>query len=73
MTTFKWLARFALASTMVPALPAKTQCPGNVASVPLRLVNGYQMIVPLSVNPSGPYQFLLNGHADYGDRPISGR
>jgi hypothetical protein len=60
MTTFKWLASFALAATMVPTLPAKTHCPGNVASVPLRLVNGYQMIVPVSVNHSGPYQFLLD-------------
>jgi Aspartyl protease len=61
MTTFKWLASsFALAVTMVPALPAKTHCPGNVASVPLRLVTGYQMIVPVSVNHSGPYQFLLD-------------
>jgi hypothetical protein len=60
MTTFKWLASFALAATMVPALPAKTHCPGNVASVPLRVLNGYQMIVPVSVNHSGPYQFLLD-------------
>jgi hypothetical protein len=60
MTTFKWLASFALTATMVHALPAKTHCPGNVASVPLRLVNRYQMIVPVSVNHSGPYQFLLD-------------
>jgi len=60
MTTFEWIASFVLAATMVPALSAKTQCPGNVASVPLRLVNGYQMIVPVSVNHSGPYQFLLD-------------
>jgi predicted aspartyl protease len=60
MTTFKWLASFALAATMVPALPAKTHCPGNVASVPLRVLNGYQMIVPVSVNHAGPYQFLLD-------------
>ena len=60
MKTFEWIASFVLAATMVPALPAKTQCPGNVASVPLRLVNGYQMIVPVFVNHSGPYQFLLD-------------
>jgi predicted aspartyl protease len=60
MTTFKWLASFALTATMLPALPAKTHCPGNVASVPLRVLNGYQMIVPVSVNHSGPYQFLLD-------------
>lgn len=61
MTTFKWLATsFALAATPLPALSAKTRCPGNGESVPLRLVNGYQMIVPVSVNHSGPYPFLLD-------------
>jgi hypothetical protein len=60
MTNFKWFASFLLAATMVPALPAETRCPGNVASVPLRLVNGYQMIVAVSVNHSVPYDFLLD-------------
>lgn len=60
MTTFKWLASFALAATMVPALPAKTHCPGNVASVPLRVLNGYKMIMAVSINHSGPYEFLLD-------------
>ena len=60
MTNLKWFASFLLAVTMVPALLAETRCPGNVASVPLRLVNGYQMIVAVSVNHSGPYDFLLD-------------
>ncbi len=45
MTNFRWFASFVLAATMASALQAETQCPGNVESVPLRLVNGYQMIV----------------------------
>ena len=60
MSAFKWFASFVLAATIVPALPAKPHCPGNVASVPLRLVNRYQMIVEVSVNHSGPYNFLLD-------------
>src|SRR6266568_3577850 len=60
MTNFKWLASFVLAATMVPTLLAETHCPGNVASVPFRLVNRYQMIVAVSVNHSGPYDFLLD-------------
>lgn len=60
MTSFKCLACFALAIAMVPALPAKTHCPGNVASVPFHLLNGYQMIVPVSINHSGPYPFLFD-------------
>src|SRR5664280_3733328 len=60
MANFKWLASFVLAANMVPALLAETHCPGNVESVPFRLVNRYQMIVPVSVNRSGPYNFLLD-------------
>ena len=60
MSAFKWFASFVLAATIVPALPAEPLCPGNVASVPLRLVNRYQMIVEVSVNHSGPYNFLLD-------------
>jgi hypothetical protein len=60
MSAFKWFASFVLAATIVPALPAEPRCPGNVASVPLRLVNRYQMIVEVSVNHSGPYNFLLD-------------
>src|ERR1700751_5396702 len=60
MTNFKWLACFVLTGAIVPALSAKTHCPGNVASVPLHLLNGYLMVVAVSVNHSGPYQFLLD-------------
>jgi hypothetical protein len=60
MSAFKWFASFVLAATIVPALPAEPPCPGNVASVPFRLVNRYQMIVEVSVNHSGPYNFLLD-------------
>jgi len=60
MSAFKWFASFVLAATIVPALPAEPHCPGNVASVPFRLVNRHQMIVEVSVNHSGPYNFLLD-------------
>lgn len=60
MTNFKWFVGFVLAANMVPALLAETRCPGNVESVPFHLVNRYQMIVSVSVNHSGPYNFLLD-------------
>ncbi len=60
MSTFKWFASLVLAATIVPALPAEPHCPGNVASVPLHLTNRHQMIVAVSVNHSGPYNFLLD-------------
>jgi hypothetical protein len=60
MSTFKWFASLVLAATIVPALPAEPHCPGNVASVPLHITNRHQMIVEVSVNRSGPYNFLLD-------------
>ena len=60
MSTFKWLASVTLAVTTFPALQAETHCPGNVASLRLHLTNSHQMIVAVSVNHSGPYNFLLD-------------
>jgi hypothetical protein len=60
MSTFKWFASLVLAATIVSAFPAEPHCPGNVASVPLHLTNSHQMIVAVSVNHSGPYNFLLD-------------
>jgi hypothetical protein len=60
MSTFRLFAFFVLAAIIVPALPAEPHCPGNVASVPLHLTNSHQMIVAVSVNHFGPYNFLLD-------------
>jgi len=60
MTNDKWLGILAPIAVLASALCAETHCPGNVASVPLRPVNRYQMIVAASVNHSGPYEFLLD-------------
>ena len=64
MTTFKWFGSLVLTATLVPTLLAETQCPGNVASVPLRLVNRYQIVLPVFINHSGPYDFLLDTGTD---------
>jgi hypothetical protein len=60
MKTFQWFASLVLAATIVPGLAAETHCPGNVASLPLHLVNRYLFIVDVSINHSGPYNFLLD-------------
>jgi|SRR5450631_238666 len=60
MANLKWFASLVLAATVVSTLVAETHCPGNVASVPFHLVNRYQIIVAVSVNNSGPYNFLLD-------------
>jgi hypothetical protein len=60
MPTYRWLTIPMLTAALIPTLSGETRCPGNVASVPLRHVNRYQMIVQVSVNHSGPQDFLLD-------------
>jgi hypothetical protein len=60
MSTFKGFASLVLAATIASPLSAETHCPGNVASVPLHVVNRYLLVVAVSVNHSGPYNFLLD-------------
>src|ERR1019366_7207406 len=60
MTNFKGFHYLVFAATVVSTLSAETHCPGNVASVPFRLVKGHQIILPVSVNHVGPYNFLLD-------------
>jgi Aspartyl protease len=58
MPDFKWFASLVLSAAS--ALSAETRCPGNAASLSFRLANSHQMIVAVSVNHSGPYNFLLD-------------
>jgi Aspartyl protease len=60
MTTFQWFASLVLATAIVPALAAETHCPGNVASVPFRFVNRHLIVLAVSINHTGPYDFLLD-------------
>ena len=60
MKISRWLAFFILSSAIAPAFPAETHCPGNVAGVSLRHINGYQMLVKVSANQSAPSDFLLD-------------
>ncbi len=63
MTPFQWFASLVLAATIVPALAAETHCPGNVASVPSLFVNHHQVVLAVSINHTGPYNFLLDSGA----------
>ena len=61
MTKFKGFASLVLAATIgLHALRRNTLPAGTVASVPFRLVNRHQMIVPVSINHAGPFNFLLD-------------
>jgi Aspartyl protease len=64
MVTFKRLASLVFATTVIPTLTAETHCPGNVASLPIRLVNHYQIVVPVIINHAGPYDFMLDTGTD---------
>jgi hypothetical protein len=60
MTTLNWLATASLASALLPALYAESNCPGNVASIRPRFVERSIIIVPVLLNGSGPYDFVLD-------------
>jgi hypothetical protein len=60
MTPFKRFASLVLAATIVPTLAAETHCLGNAASLPLRFVNRHLIVLPVSINHTGPYNFLLD-------------
>lgn len=60
MTTLKWLAAASLAVAVLPALYAEAHCPGNVASIRPRFDQHSIVIVPVMVNGSGPYDFVLD-------------
>src|SRR5947207_9257211 len=60
MSIFRILASACIAATTLTALQAETHCPGNVASVPLRQVQGALIVVSLTVNGDGPFDFLVD-------------
>jgi hypothetical protein len=64
MSTLKWLASITLAATIQPVLHAEPHCPGNVPSLRLHLVQRSQIIVPITINHTGPYDFLVDTGAE---------
>jgi hypothetical protein len=60
MSNFKLLFVLGCAASTLPAMHAETHCPGNVNSVPLRLVQRSQIVVPVTINHSGPYDFMVD-------------
>jgi Aspartyl protease len=60
MSVIKCLASMSLVAIILPALHAEPHCPGNVASLPFHLVQRSLIIVPVVINHSGPYDFLVD-------------
>jgi hypothetical protein len=64
MTAFKRLACFVLAATFAPVLQAKPHCPESVTSLHFRPGHGSQIIAPVMINHTGPYDFLVDTGAE---------
>jgi len=60
MSISKWFASIILAAAAVSTVSAETHCPGDVASLTFNLANRHQIIVPVSINHAGPFNFLLD-------------
>lgn len=56
----KWLVALTLAAVSLSVVKAEPHCPGNVTSLPLRLVQRSQIVVPVRINHAGPFDFLVD-------------
>ena len=60
MLLIKCLASISLAAITLPTLHSEPHCPGNAASIRFRLVQSSRIIVPVTINHTGPYEFLVD-------------
>ena len=60
MSLFKCLLLASLVSQTLSAAHGEAHCPGNIASLTLRLVQGALIVVPIEINHSRPYDFLID-------------
>jgi len=60
MSILKCLLALTLTVVTLPLAQAEARCPGNLNSLPLRLVQRSQIVVPVTINHEGPYDFLVD-------------
>ena len=60
MSNLNLLVVLTLTAVMLRLAQAESHCPGNVNSLPLRLVQRSQIVVPVTINHTGPYDFILD-------------
>jgi Aspartyl protease len=60
MSLIKCLASISLAAITLPTLHSQPRCPGNIASLPFHLAQRSRIIVPVVIDHTGPYPFLLD-------------
>jgi hypothetical protein len=58
-SSFCVLLATAFAFTSISS-PAETRCPGNVAGLRPRMVAGALLVIPVKVNQSGPFDFMVD-------------
>jgi len=63
MSILKVLTSIGLAALTLTALHGEKRCPGNVPSVPLRQVQGALIVVSVTVNRAGPFDFMVDSGA----------
>ena len=60
MTNLKWFASLVLSATVVSTVSAEARCPGDVASITPRIVQGALIVIPVKVNEAGPFDFMVD-------------
>ena len=60
MRTMRWLASASLAVVVFPALCAEPHCPGNAASIRPRFTGRSLIAVPVMLDNTGPYDFVVD-------------
>ena len=60
MSRFRCLLLASLFFSSLPAAKGEAHCPGNVISLTLRLVQSSLIVVPVEINHSGPYDFVVD-------------
>src|SRR5580704_11867819 len=60
MSLVKRFVAVSLATLALSALHAEPRCPGNVATLALRRIQDDLIVVPVRINRTGPYDFLVD-------------
>lgn len=57
---FQLLAAVCLTLVILPPITAEPRCPGSTASVTPRLVRHALIVIPVKINQSGPFDFMVD-------------
>src|SRR5436305_2606458 len=60
MTSPGCVAALVLTAAVVSTVSAEARCPGNVASITPRIVQGALIVIPVKVNEAGPFDFMVD-------------